>query len=198
MWMMPPGVVWLCGSGLKILMPSVLLFVWISWTSLRSDMFFDYSQDNKAGSVNENCHYSHCCITDPWRSCYRLEIRTHVSHACFPSLPFFASKSTLLPLVWTSLKSYNPFLPCRSYNSRMTAKECELWCVCGGEDKYFQNVSLFYLYHISLDCIEDFEMKDKDRRCTYFIPYWFHNYRLLFGNSLVERGPLSVHTGKIN
>lgn len=67
--MAPPGVVQLSGSGAKFLTPSVFLtpavFASVSWTLLRSDAFFDYSQGiNEAGSLNENCHHCHLCDTD--------------------------------------------------------------------------------------------------------------------------------------
>lgn len=79
-------------------------------------------------------------------SCYRPEIRTHVSQTpaflLHPSPPQnlprleWVDLTSLLSLAWSSLKSYYPLLPYRNYNSRMTPRECELQ---GKRNKYFQN-----------------------------------------------------------
>lgn len=147
---MSPGVVQLSGSGLKDLMPSVSYSnpLWISWTLLRSDAFFDYSRDKQGGLTKWKL------LLPPLRCCrlrFMLEASgqdPRVSEACFPSSPFPSSKSTEAGMSGFLLPCYPCYglpwsrrilsFPIGGFccNSRMTARECELR---GERNKYFQN-----------------------------------------------------------
>lgn len=108
---------------------------------------------NKAGSLNENS-YSRLYKTASRSSCYRARAQDPQGLKClFPFLTLHLLKiyhgwnarlfTSLLPPQWTALKSYHPLLPNEEFcsNSRITARECELW---GGGGKYFQS-SIFIL-----------------------------------------------------